>query len=125
MFYVGGGLAAALVHVLTNPLSGLPTIGASGAIAAVMGAYFRFFPKAHVEAIIPPFFFWPFTLPAVVFLGWWFLLQFFNGTATLAAPGKAFGGIAWWAHIGGFLFGVIVCLFVQNRRRAVPRFIDI
>jgi membrane associated rhomboid family serine protease len=91
-----------------------------------MGAYFRFFPKAHVETLIPPFFFGPtFVLPAVVFLGWWFLLQFLSGTASLASPGKAFGGIAWWAHIGGFAFGLIVCLLVRNKQRLRPRFIEI
>src|SRR5213078_1252680 len=75
--YLCGGFAAGIVHVLTNFHSEMPTIGASGAVAAVMGSYFRFYPHARVETIIPPFFFGPiFQLPAVVFLGWWFLLQF-------------------------------------------------
>jgi membrane associated rhomboid family serine protease len=125
-FYVGSGLVAAVAHVLTNSHSGVPTLGASGAIAGVMGAYFRFFPKARVETLIPPFFFGPtFELPAVVFLGWWFLLQFFNGTASLASPGKAYGGIAWWAHVGGFVFGLGIALLVRAKHRRSPRFIEI
>jgi membrane associated rhomboid family serine protease len=99
------------LHVATNNDSQLPTIGASGAIAAVMGAYFRFFPGARIDAVVPPFVFGPvIMLPAVLFLGLWFLLQFFQGAAALgAATGRA-GGIAWWAHIGGFAFGLLVCL---------------
>jgi membrane associated rhomboid family serine protease len=126
LFYLlGGGLAGA-VHVLTNGSSGLPTLGASGAVAAVMGAYFRFYPTARIEAIIPPFFLGPtLVLPAVVFLGWWFLLQFFNGAFSLASHGQQFGGIAWWAHIGGFLFGLGVCLAARRRPRVPPGIIEI
>ncbi len=117
MLYLGSGVAAALLHIYTNPGSHVPTIGASGAIAGVMGAYFRFFPTARVETLIPPFFFGPtFVLPAVLFLGWWFLLQFFNGALSLGLRGSAFSGVAWWAHVGGFLFGFGVCLFAQRRR---------
>jgi len=123
--YLASGLAAALLHIYTNPGSLVPTIGASGAIAGVMGAYFRFYPFARVETLIPPFFFGPtFVLPAVLFLGWWFLLQFFNGALSLAVRDRGFSGVAWWAHVGGFLFGFCVCLFAQ-RRRVPPRFIDI
>jgi membrane associated rhomboid family serine protease len=117
--YLVGGVAAAVLHVLTNADSKLPTIGASGAVAAVMGAYFRFFPHARIDAVIPPFVFGPvIMLPAVLFLGLWFVLQFFNGTLALAAGGRQFGGIAWWAHIGGFVFGLLVCL---RARRPRPR----
>jgi len=125
-FYLGGGLAAGLVHVVTNGGSDVPTLGASGAIAAVMGAYFRFFPHARVEAIIPPFFFGPtIVLPAVVFLGFWFLLQFFNGAFSLVSSRTQFGGIAWWAHVGGFAFGLVVCLFARGSRRTPPPIIEI
>ncbi|HKQ37988.1 MAG TPA: rhomboid family intramembrane serine protease [Verrucomicrobiae bacterium] len=107
-FYLLGGLAAGVVHVFTNSGSEIPTIGASGAVAAVMGSYFRFYPHARVETVIPPLFFGPvFDLPAVLFLGWWALLQFFNGSLSLAGPQEA-GGVAWWAHVGGFAFGMIV-----------------
>jgi len=127
LFYLAGGLAASLVHIFSNQASGVPTIGASGAIAAVMGAYFRFFPHARVEAVIPPFFFGPtFVLPAVVFLGWWFLLQFFNGAMSLSVGQRGFGGVAWWAHVGGFAFGLVICLFAQRRQPSTrPRFIEI
>src|SRR5437867_9285968 len=115
--YLVSGVAAALVHIYTNLGSQVPTIGASGAIAGVMGAYFRFFPHARVETVIPPFIFGPFfVLPAVLFLGWWFLLQFFNGALSLGAGANGFGGIAWWAHVGGFAFGVAVCLFARRRQ---------
>ena len=113
--YLASGVAAALMHIYTNLGSQVPTLGASGAIAGVMGAYFRFFPHARVETMIPPFIFGPFfVLPAVLFLGCWFLLQFFNGALTLGAGGKGFGGIAWWAHVGGFVFGLVVCLFARR-----------
>ena len=119
-FYLLSGLAAALLHIFTNLHSTMPTIGASGAIAGVMGAYFRFFPYARVETLIPPFFFGPFfQLPAVLFLGFWFLLQFYNGTLSLAARNQAFGGVAWWAHVGGFGFGVLFALIFGRTRRAL------
>src|SRR2546421_1547353 len=114
---LASGVAAALLHIYTNLGSQVPTIGASGAIAGVMGAYFRFYPQARVETVIPPFVFGPyFVLPAVLFLGWWFLLQFFNGALSLCAGAKGFGGIAWWAHAGGFGVGVTVCLFARRPR---------
>jgi membrane associated rhomboid family serine protease len=115
--YLVSGFAAGLLHILTNPHSGVPTIGASGAVAGVMGAYFRFFPHARVETVIPPFFFGPvFVLPAVIFLGWWLVLQFFNGTLTLLAESGDFGGVAWWAHVGGFVVGMGLVLFAPRKR---------
>jgi len=115
--YLIGGLAAAMLHIFTNAHSTIPTIGASGAIAAVMGAYFRLYPHARVEMVIPPFFLGPFfVVPAVVFLGWWFILQFFNGTLSLLASPEQGGGIAWWAHIGGFVFGAMLCSVIKVRR---------
>jgi rhomboid family protein len=121
MLYLAGGIAAALLHIFTNANSPVPTVGASGAIAAVMGAYFRFYPFARVETLVPPFFFGPtFVLPAVLFLGVWFLLQFFNGAMSLGARGQGFSGVAWWAHVGGFAFGFVICLFAR-RERVPPR----
>jgi membrane associated rhomboid family serine protease len=115
--YLASGIAAALLHIFFNAGSLVPTIGASGAIAGVMGGYFRFYPFAKVETVVPPFFFGPiFVLPAVLFLGWWFLLQFFNGAASLSAGRQGFSGVAWWAHVGGFLFGFIICLFAGRDR---------
>ena len=118
LLYLAGGIAAACLHIFTNANSPVPTIGASGAIAAVMGSYFRFYPFARVETLVPPFFFGPtFVLPAVLFLGVWFLLQFFNGAMSLGSRGQ---GVAWWAHVGGFAFGFVICLFAQ-RQRVPPR----
>jgi len=116
--YLAGGIAAALMLIFSNADSPVPTIGASGAIAAVMGAYFRFYPYARVETLVPPFFFGPtFVLPAVLFLGGWFLLQFFNGAMSLGARGHGFSGVAWWAHVGGFTFGFVICLFARRESR--------
>jgi membrane associated rhomboid family serine protease len=121
LLYLASGVAASLMHIYTNAGSPVPTIGASGAIAGVMGAYFRFYPNAKVETLVPPFFFGPyFVLPAALFLGFWFLLQFFNGFLSLAVGRESFSGVAWWAHVGGFLFGFVVCLFAP--RKPIPRY---
>jgi membrane associated rhomboid family serine protease len=122
--YLASGVAAALLHIFTNASSQVPTVGASGAIAGVMGSYFRFYPHARVETIIPPFIFSIFRLPAIVFLGWWFLLQFLNGAMSLGARGQT-AGIAWWAHVGGFLFGFVICLFAKPAPKPPPRYIDV
>jgi len=108
LLFLLGGIFASLIHIVTNPSLGVPTIGASGAVSAVMGAYFRFYPLAMVETIIPPFFLGPtIMIPAVVYLGVWFVIQFFNGVLSLTGAGN-FGGVAWWAHIGGFIFGLFI-----------------
>jgi hypothetical protein len=105
LFYLLAGIASGLSHLLLNWHSPVPTIGASGAIAGVMGAYFLLYPKARVLTLIPIFFL-PYLVevPAYFFLGLWFIMQFLS--ATLTPTGG--GGIAWWAHIGGFLFGMIL-----------------
>jgi len=103
-FYLLCGLASGLSHLILNLHSNLPTIGASGAIAGVMGAYFILHPRSKILTLIPIFFIPYFlNIPAFVFLGLWFLLQFINAAGS---QGTA-GGIAWWAHIGGFLFGMV------------------
>jgi len=103
-FYLICGIASGVSHLLLNLSSNLPTIGASGAIAGVMGAYFMLHPRAKILTLIPIFFI-PYFLeiPAYFFLGIWFLLQFFNAAASQGQT----GGVAWWAHIGGFIFGII------------------
>lgn len=103
LFYMIVGIGAGAAHLAMNSDSPIPTIGASGAIAGVMGAYFLFYPKANVLCIIPILGFVQFaTLPAPTFLGFWFVLQLINGSvASLGAS----GGVAWWAHIGGFAVG--------------------
>ncbi len=103
-FYLLCGVASGASHLVLNWYSNIPTIGASGAIAGVMGAYLILYPRAKVLAVIPIFFLPYFAeIPALFFLGIWFLFQFLSAAAT---AGKA-GGIAWWAHVGGFVFGVV------------------
>lgn len=103
-FYLCCGLASGLSHMFLNPQSDIPTIGASGAIAGIMGAYFLLFPTAKVLTLIPIIIIpWFVEIPAFFFLGFWFLMQFINAAGN---HGQA-GGIAWWAHIGGFVFGMI------------------
>ena len=106
VFYLMCGLASGISHLLLNWHSPIPTIGASGAIAGVMGAYFLLYPRAKVLTLIPIFIFFHFAeLPAFLFLGIWMLFQFISAAASsVQADG---GGIAWWAHIGGFVFGII------------------
>ncbi len=108
VFYLLSGLAAGLIHLAFNRLSPVPTIGASGAVAGVMAAYVFLFPLAKVLTVIPIFIFpYLITLPALIFIGIWFLTQVYYGTMALAF-GNSFGGIAWWAHIGGFVFGALL-----------------
>lgn len=119
LLYLLSGIAAGLLHIFTNAQSPVPTIGASGAVAGVMGAYLRYFPHARVHTVIPPFIWGPiFDLPAVVFLGWWILLQLFSGALTLVAGQRDVGGVAWWAHVGGFIFGAIIA----GSKRRPPRY---
>ena len=104
VFYLLCGLASGLSHLLLNAHSNIPTIGASGAIAGVMGAYFVLYPGSRILTLIPIIFIpWFVEIPAFFFLGIWFVLQFLNAAGS---SGQA-GGIAWWAHIGGFIFGII------------------
>ena len=106
LFYVLCGIAAGIVHVWTNPDSTVPTVGASGAIAGVLGAYFILYPRAEVVTLLPiPFLPLFFNLPAFVYLLGWFLIQFLSGVGALAEPEQV-GGVAYWAHVGGFVTGV-------------------
>lgn len=115
IFYILGGMAAGLTQVLIAPDSSVPSIGASGAIAAVLGAYLVLFPHARVITLIPIFiFFWFVDIPAIFYLGFWFISQLFSGILSLPTAG-AVGGVAWWAHIGGFIYGVFLHkLFVKR-----------
>jgi membrane associated rhomboid family serine protease len=120
-FYLLSGVVAGLAHALLDPASTLPTIGASGAIAGVLGAYFVLFPSARVLTLVPLIILpWLVEIPAFIFLGIWFLTQVSSGLLSMGAAG-AFGGIAWWAHIGGFAFGALAVLsFARRPRRAPP-----
>jgi membrane associated rhomboid family serine protease len=105
VFYLCCGVAASFVHILFNFGSDIPTVGASGAIAGILGAYFLLFPQAKVVTILPIFFFIQIVeVPALIFLGLWFLIQFLSGSMTLGSGASA-AGVAWWAHIGGFAAG--------------------
>jgi len=115
--YICAGLIAGLTHLASNPASLIPTIGASGAIAGVMGAYILLYPKAVVETLIPlPLFFTTISVPAPVFLGIWFLMQIFQGASNDASS----GGVAWWAHIGGFVAGLAAAGFLVMTNVASP-----
>jgi membrane associated rhomboid family serine protease len=119
-FYVIAGLAATATHVGIYTDELIPAIGASGAIAGVLGAYLMLYPRATVAAVLPFFiFFWiPFYVPAVLLIGLWFVLQLLNGWAALAATDVvgASGGVAWFAHVGGFVAGLLlVRLFILGR----------
>jgi len=117
-FYLASGVVAGLAHVALATGSSLPTIGASGAIAGVLGAYLVLFPSARVLTLVPLVFLpWLMEIPAFIYLGIWFLSQLSSALMTLGAAGD-FGGIAWWAHIGGFAFGALtVGLVAPTRRR--------
>ncbi len=119
IFYLTTGFAAAFLHIFMNPNSTIPSVGASGAIAGVMGAYFILFPSARVLTLVPFFFIFFIHLPAWVVLGFWFLGQFLSGAATaIAYSSQTTGGIAFWAHVGGFVAGVgIIKLFPTRPRR--------
>jgi len=124
VFYFVGGVVAAAVHYVTNVDSRLPTVGASGAIAAVLGAYMVAFPRARVITLVPLFpFFQIMALPAMLMLGLWLVFQFFSGALALAWSSGA-GGVAWWAHIGGFLFGMAAMGVLGSRRRTSRAWVE-
>jgi membrane associated rhomboid family serine protease len=119
IFYLLCGIAGGLAHIYINPGASIPSIGASGAISGVLGAYFILYPFSRVNTLVPVFFFFYFIkLPAFFFLGLWFLIQFFSGAATiLVAETATHQGVAWWAHIGGFAAGVVLLPFFLIGRK--------
>jgi membrane associated rhomboid family serine protease len=118
LFYLLGGVAAGLLQNFLSPNPLIPSIGASGAIAAVLGAYILFYPRARVITLIPILFIpWFVEIPALIFLGIWFITQIYSGVLALAGTAGDWGGVAWWAHVGGFLFGLLMArLFAIGRR---------
>ncbi len=110
LFYFVCGIAAGLLHAVTNFHSNHPALGASGAISGVMGAYMVLYPRSRVLTLV---FIFLVPIPAVIILGWWFLLQFLGGINAMGAT--AAGGVAWWAHVGGFLTGAILMLGARRR----------
>jgi membrane associated rhomboid family serine protease len=116
-FYLLSGVAAGLLHTFVQPFSVIPTLGASGAIAGILGAYLLLYPNARVVTLVPLIFiFTTVNVPAVLYLGFWFMSQLFSGLTSL---GVAMTGVAWWAHIGGFLFGLVMVRFFLWRKDPV------
>jgi len=129
LFYLLCGTAAALAQAMFNPDSPVPMVGASGAIAGVMGAYFVLYPHSRVLALVPLIIIWELIeVPAVVFLGIWFVMQFLSGIGSIATAtgGEPAGGVAFWAHIAGFAAGIVgVYLFKQPVRERVEWWNDV
>jgi membrane associated rhomboid family serine protease len=116
LVYLGGGLAASALHIIVSPGSTVPSLGASGAIAAILGAYVVMFPRSQIKVLlIFGFFATVRRVTAVIFLGIWFVSQFFNGVAALGAETAQTGGVAFWAHVGGFIFGLLVGILFRGR----------
>jgi len=114
IFYLLSGVAAALLQAYLLPASQVPMIGASGAIAGVLGAYLILSPGARIASLVPIFFiFTIIEIPAFIFLLFWFVSQLFSGLFTI--QGGSASGVAWWAHVGGFLFGVFMVFFFRKR----------
>lgn len=119
LFYLAAGIFASGLHIFFNPTSNVPSLGASGAIAGVLGAYLIFYPQSKVYTFIPFGYFMRLRpLPAIVVLGLWFVMQIFSGVGSMMAQGRG-GGVAYWAHIGGFVFGLLIG-FLFNKRIKEP-----
>jgi membrane associated rhomboid family serine protease len=119
VFYLVCGVVAGLAHVLLSPGSGIPAVGASGAISGVMGAYILLYPQARVRTWVPPIFVW--TLRAWVLLGYWFVLQVMGGLVSLGPQAGQEGGVAVWAHVGGFVAGLALVKVFENRELTARR----
>jgi membrane associated rhomboid family serine protease len=115
LFYLLCGIVATLAHILSGPNSTIPSLGASGAIAGVLGAYLVRFPHAQIDTCVFFIVITVIRLPALLVLAFWFILQLFSGTVSLM-EGSTRGGTAWWAHIGGFLAGMILVNLFARRR---------
>jgi membrane associated rhomboid family serine protease len=116
-FYFICGIASGLSQAMFSWGSHVPSLGASGAISGVLGAYLVFFPTSRILTLVPLFIiFFLARIPAFVFIGLWFIVQFLSGVSSLASTSS--GGVAWWAHVGGFLVGVVFALILKPSRRA-------
>lgn len=123
LLYFLCGVGAAFADIMFNVGSQVPTIGASGAIAGILGAYLVSYPRARITTLIPLLIiFWTVRLPALLVLGYWFLIQFVAGYQMLAIESASAGGVAWWAHVGGFLLGMLLALVMPKRRQGVIQF---
>jgi rhomboid family protein len=118
LLYMASGIAAGILQVVTNPYSRVPTIGASGAIAGVMGAYLMKFPRSRIVTLFPIFvFFTTLEIPAALYLLYWFGIQFFYGVGSLTSADYTGGGTAWFAHVGGFIAGLLLIRLFPDQRR--------
>jgi membrane associated rhomboid family serine protease len=121
LFYLAAAAAAGLAMIAMGPDSRVPVIGASGAIAGVLGAYFVLYPRGRITTIVPLVIFWPVVeIRAYFYLLVWFVAQLYAGIAS-GASGPLMGGVAWWAHVGGFLFGIAAAPLLALHRPAAPR----
>lgn len=119
IFYLVCGIASGLTQAFIAPNSQVPAIGASGAIAGVLAAYMIYYPRARVVTFIPLFIIpWFINIPSLIFIAIWFLLQFFSGVAALGVATS--GGVAYWAHVGGFICGLLLVLLFYGRSRRPP-----
>lgn len=113
LLYFASGVAGNALQYILMPTSSMPILGASGAIAGVLGGYFVLFPHARIKTLVPFFgFFTLVNIPAILMLGYWFVLQFFSGAFSLGSTNDM-GGVAFWAHVGGFMTGVLFGLFIK------------
>lgn len=119
VFYCLCGIAATAAQVWVDPNSPVPMVGASGAIAGVLGAYLVLYPRATIATLIMPFFFWTAYIPAFLLIGFWFFIQLFNGVASIGYAVGASEGVAWWAHVGGFAAGFLLVWLLRPRRPSV------
>ncbi len=117
LFYVAGGVFASFAHIVFNLGSEIPSLGASGAISAVLGAYLVMFPKSRIKVL---FFVRVIYVSALMFLGFWILQQLFSGFASMGPETAQTGGTAWWAHIGGFVFGLALGFYFRKNRLTYP-----
>jgi membrane associated rhomboid family serine protease len=121
VFYLVSGLAAAFIHIIVNASSPVPTVGASGAIAGVMGAYLIKFPRARIVTLVPIFIFiTTLDIPAGFLLLYWFVIQFFSGFGSISEMQQSGGDVAWFAHIGGFLAGMGLIMLMPAKQRYRP-----
>jgi membrane associated rhomboid family serine protease len=121
IFYFACGVAAGITHIAFNQYSPVPTVGASGAIAGVMGAYLIKFPRAHIHTLVFFFFIMVVDIPAAFILIYWFIIQLFSGAGSIAHTHVSDQGVAWFAHIGGFVTGMLLVKLMGTRQRYFPR----
>ncbi|HEY1759931.1 MAG TPA: rhomboid family intramembrane serine protease [Bryobacteraceae bacterium] len=117
ILYLVCGIAAGVVQIIANPSSNLPTIGASGAIAGIMGAYLIRFPRSHIRSLFWLIFFTTLDIPAAVLLLYWFAIQFVSGFMSLGESDYSGGGVAWFAHVGGFIAGMLLVRLFPDQRK--------